>query len=190
MWKDVQTITKDDVQKMPFKATETTFNRLKAKPRPRSATARFYKNIYLNAYSFNGLNKSFAPALKNKQVKQSLLHNLDAIQERLKGVVITKQDWKDVIKKHDSPTTFFYLDPPYQKTESTTYEGYKEGDIPPQQLHDVLSKTKGKWLLSYSNDPEMREAFKGFKIREISTRAIAGQEGSKPSTDLLISNFK
>ena len=31
---------------------------------------------------------------------------------------IENGDFEDVVKKHDSPTTYFYMDPPYWKTEN------------------------------------------------------------------------
>jgi DNA adenine methylase len=33
--------------------------------------------------------------------------------QRLRGVIMENKDWADVIDQYDSPTTFFYLDPPY-----------------------------------------------------------------------------
>jgi DNA adenine methylase len=45
----------------------------------------------------------------------------------LKNTTILNRDFRSVIKKYDSPKTFFYLDPPYEKSEEQgVYQKIKE----------------------------------------------------------------
>ena len=37
--------------------------------------------------------------------------------EKLRGVSITENDWKNVVRRNDGKDTFFYLDPPYEKSK-------------------------------------------------------------------------
>jgi len=43
---------------------------------------------------------------------------LDEIHDRLAGVVIECLPWPDFVARYDSPTTLFYLDPPYWGSET------------------------------------------------------------------------
>jgi len=68
-------------------------------------------------------------------------------------------DYKELIKKYDSPTTFFYLDPPYLKGGksykfSFTLEDFKE-------LHNIITNIKGYWLMNESERdfPELIKIF-------------------------------
>lgn len=61
---------------------------------------------------------------------------------------ILNLDYKEVIDKYDSESTFFYLDPPYMDKEkyylnhNFTKESHKE-------LSKILNNIKGKFILSY-----------------------------------------
>lgn len=51
----------------------------------------------------------------------------------------------------DSPTTFFYLDPPYVNARQGHYSGYTQEDF--DNLINILKSIKGKFLLSsYDNN--------------------------------------
>lgn len=61
------------------------------------------------------------------------------------------RDALDLIKLKDSPSTFFYLDPPYVGSDMGHYKGYTQSDF--DNLIDVLSSIKGKFLMSsYPNE--------------------------------------
>lgn len=51
----------------------------------------------------------------------------------------------DVIKRYDTPETFFYLDPPYANSDCGHY---KKGKDVFWDLLEILPALKGKWLLS------------------------------------------
>jgi len=65
--------------------------------------------------------------------------------ERLEKTEIFCRNALDVIKRYDSPETFFYLDPPYANSDCGHYN--KGKDIF-WDLLKVLPTLKGKWLLS------------------------------------------
>lgn len=43
----------------------------------------------------------------------SVVDGLDAIVERMRRVQVEHADFRDILKRYDTPETFFYLDPPY-----------------------------------------------------------------------------
>ena len=104
----------------------------------------------------------------------------------MKNTTVLNGNWKSAIK--DSPNTFIYLDPPYEKSKGL----YKEAVVDFQDMAKYLKPLKSKWLLSVNDSAETREIFKGFKIRGISVEG-GGQEtsdiGAKTRKELLVSNY-
>jgi DNA adenine methylase len=92
---------------------------------------------------------------------------LDDIYERLAGVVIECLSWRDFVERYDSPTTLFYLDPPY-------FGGiFSRADFVCMAIS--LSARSGRFILSVNDVPETREAFARFAIEGVATRyTIAG----------------
>jgi DNA adenine methylase len=57
-------------------------------------------------------------------------------------------DYKDIINKYDSESTFFYIDPPYKGKEEY-YINHDFSKETHKELSDFLNSIKGKFLLSY-----------------------------------------
>lgn len=76
---------------------------------------------------------------------------VEGLSERLAIVQIENKDAVELIKKHDTSDTFFYLDPPYVDANQGHYGGYTQEHF--NVLIDTLKTIKGKFLLSsYPND--------------------------------------
>lgn len=93
---------------------------------------------------------------------------------------IYNMDYKKIIEKYDSESTFFYLDPPYFKKESyyinhdfTEIDNHKE-------LSDIVRNIKGKFALSYMNFPLLHEWYDGFTFKSFNTFM---------GTEILIMNY-
>lgn len=93
--------------------------------------------------------KSEMRLVRKKEAFDSLL------TERLKSVQIECNDALKVIQSRDREDSFFYIDPPYFNADMGHYEGYKESDF--IALLDVLSKLKGKFLLSSYASPVLSD---------------------------------
>jgi DNA adenine methylase len=129
--------------------------------------------------------------LKKKLIK-------DDITNRLKEITkIEQMDCIDLIKKYDSPGTFFYVDPPYFKMEF-----YYSKDFPRekhQELADVLSNIQGKFALSYYDFDELKEFYPEDKFtwhrqgvyRSAATRSGNNKDYKEKSkgTEILIMNY-
>lgn len=100
------------------------------------------------------------------------------IHERLAGVVIECLPWSDFVARYDSPTTLFYLDPPYWGSETDYGAGvFMRADFIRLAAH--LSAIAGRFILSVNDVPETREAFARFSIESVATRyTIAGGKWS------------
>jgi len=86
--------------------------------------------------------------------------------DRLKDTIILNESYENLFR-YDSPTTFFYLDPPYENSKKTTCNAYQSIDY--QALRDRLKNLQGKFLLSINDSPTIRELFKDFTIQETTT---------------------
>jgi hypothetical protein len=118
-----------------------------------------------NRQSRQALGKDFVTHVK-KRVRRgmndhasawlSAVEGLPAIHERLKRVVVENRPALDVIRKHDSDGTFFYLDPPYLHETRTVTDAYGDFEMTVadhRELLDVLLRCKGKAMLSgYANE--------------------------------------
>ena len=110
--------------------------------------------------------------------------NFSELQDRLHGVQIYNRDFRDIVKHFDSPSTFFYLDPPYENTKD--YTNY----VSPEEIYTTVKKIRGKFLLSYNDSPRIREIFKDFNIHEIPTTYTSPRHSNTlRKVELLISNY-
>ena len=91
---------------------------------------------------------SFKNKLKNEKY-QKLFESITHVEN---------MDFEDLLKKYDSPTTYFYMDPPYYKTEN--YYSNHDFDVNDHiRLSNTLKSLKGKWSLSYYDFPLLSEWF-------------------------------
>jgi len=108
-----------------------------------------YSYLYTHFCSYNANDKTFSIRIKEKRdfFKSQinlLKHNFFAI----KNLVIECLDYKDLIKKYDSNTTFFYLDPPFLSSGGNYKYSFTIKDF--QELYDILTGIKGYWLMNES----------------------------------------
>ena len=102
---------------------------------------------------------------------------LEAIHERLAGVVIECLPWAEFIDRYDRPETLFYLDPPYYGSE-TDYGRELFGRDQFEPMAERLAGIKGRFVLSINDVPETRRIFARFEISRVKTTySISGHAG-------------
>jgi DNA adenine methylase len=102
-------------------------------------------------------------------------------------------DFQDVIEKYDSPSTYFYCDPPYYSTEKY-YANHDFGLDTHERLAISLKSAKGKFSLSYYDFPQLSVWFPKDQYRweskEFYKAAMAKSGKSQTKgTELLIMNY-
>lgn len=92
---------------------------------------------------------TFNPTSINRNHAHSWIAQLDKLIQghfRLLGCTIEKMDSIKCIERYDTPTTFFYCDPPYPGANQCHYKGYTHDDL--AALFDALTKAKGSSIVS------------------------------------------
>ena len=106
---------------------------------------------------------------------------------------VENMDFEDVIKKYDSEKTYFYVDPPYWKTENY-YSNHDFDRNDHERLANTLKRIKGKFSLSYYDFPLLRQWFPKheyvWEMKEFA-KAAAAKSGVKQNMgeELLIMNY-
>lgn len=163
----------------------------KLKPRNNIEAAAFY--LYLLTQSFGSKAEHFAMSAKSGRKPKNIYKSYQTFSKRLKGVTIENKSFHELIPLYDKEDSFFYVDPPYVSTESY-YKNIGEFSLRQhEELAELLSNIKGRFLLSYNDSVVVRELYKGFNIR--TTKEINYTLGSnmhkKPKRvqELFITNY-
>ena len=114
---------------------------------------------------------------------------LDELHERLADVIIERLPWQDFIPRYDKPETLFYLDPPYWGCESDYGKNvFSRDDF--GRMAEILKATKGKFIMSVNDVPELREMFAWATVDTVSlTYTIGGGDNVKDVSELIISRM-
>lgn len=152
--------------------------------------ARFYYMVKMG-FGARLTNPSFGIGATQKP-RLNLLRIEEDLSEahlRLSRVFVDNRPYYECIERFDRSNTFFYVDPPYWDCEDVYGKGlFAKADF--ERLHGLLAKTKGKWLMSINNAPQIRELFKDFNIREVATSYSLSAGSRFAVTELVISNYE
>jgi DNA adenine methylase len=113
---------------------------------------------------------------------------LEAIHERLAGVVIERLPYADLLRRYDRAEALFYLDPPYWGSERDYGDGvFGRQDF--ERLAELLGRLQGRFMLSINDRPEIREIFAAFALEEVDLPyTIAGGAHVKRVRELIITD--
>ena len=149
--------------------------------------------FYMMASSFGAtLRGGFQWSQKDNQARgfQNMLSKLEAVGDRLKGVVVHCRPALEILEMYSSPDTLFYLDPPYVGAEQRYAHKYDREDL--LELMAALRRCRGHWVLSgYPNSP-MAEFAQEFRSVEIVQKCVVNRlaPNIEERTELLITNIE
>jgi site-specific DNA-adenine methylase len=106
---------------------------------------------------------------------------------------VRNNDFQQVIEEFDSPTTYFYVDPPYWMTENY-YSNHDFDRNDHERLAQQLNNCQGKFSLSYYDFPLLHNWYPSTNFnweRKQFVKAAAAKKGKKQnlSEELLILNY-
>ncbi|MAU96150.1 MAG: DNA methyltransferase [Fulvimarina sp.] len=172
-------------------ASRREFERLlKTDPATLTDLERAARFLYLQRLAFGGKvdGRTFGVSVttSSRFNVTKLAPTLEAIHERLAGVVIEQLPWRAFIDRYDRPGTLFYLDPPYYGSEGDYgRDAFSRDEF--AELAGRLRDLKGTFLLSINDRPEVRSLFEGFSIETLPTTYSVSQKGNSKVGELLIS---
>jgi len=165
--------------------TKEEFTKIKTKTDASSLITK-YKN------SFYGMGKSHNVKRRDTRSERGqdsggFTTNYEKIGDKLQNATITNTSFEKLIPKYDSPTTFFYLDPPYENPKQNDYKDY----VTPESVFSSLQGIKGKFMLSYNDSPNIRSIFSKYHIKAVETE-YAGHAGveRRKKMEVIITNYK
>lgn len=145
--------------------------------------ARFYYRVRC---SFGSDQKTFTTASKSAANTAFFTE----VQQRLKGVIIENRDFEPILKTYDRPDALFYLDPPYLGAEQYYDGGFSWEDH--LRLAASLRRQKGRFVLSYNDDPRIRTLYEDWCTVESLQRrdTLPGNTNSrKLYNEVIIKNY-
>lgn len=149
---------------------------------------RAARYLYLIKASYGA--KATAYGMKSRDISNA--DALYGVKERLSRVVIEHKSFDKLITQYNKEDTLFYCDPPYHKTKRI----YDTGDFIFDEsqhikLRDMLSRIKGKFILSYNDDELIRELYKDFNIEAVkrNNNLAARYNTNKEFAELIIRNY-
>jgi DNA adenine methylase len=149
--------------------------------------ARYY---YVQRQAFGGRVRSRTYGVQpDRRPRINLIRmeeEMSAVHLRLSQVWIESLSWKDLILRYDRSGAFFYCDPPYFECPDYKHNLVFEDYV---SMAELLSKIKGKFMLSINDHPKMREVFKGFRMRPVSLLYSVSKDKSTKGKELLIRNY-
>ena len=197
IYRDIRNV--DTFSNTNFQPKRAKFDRLKNQTKFKNEKERLYRNLYLSLTSFRGdranyigenleTDKRFA----NVGVKFKDQSQLDKFKNRINdnNVKIHSQDYLSLIKKYDSPDTFFYLDPPYSRAQKSG--DYKEVGVKIEDICKSLIGLKGKFMMSYDAELDVKKICPKFNIYKIKTKyeSTSKDKGAYDVDEVIITNFK
>jgi len=150
---------------------------------PTTTAGKLYKNILLSCNTFSS---NFGTKLYKNPHQFTKIKNIEKYKDRLKGTKILNQDYKNILKKYDSPNTLFYLDPPYENSKNIYDKYYMDYEDLELQVRNL----KGAVVISMNDSPNIRKIFKNYKIVKIdetTNRKFGSISTSR--VDILIMNY-
>jgi DNA adenine methylase len=121
--------------------------------------------IYINRACFGGRMKKATFGYGTYTMRERSIPSKSYIFEiehlhfywnRIKEIIIENLDFRELIKKYDRENTLFYCDPPYFNIQF--YEkNFSTEDH--EDLAEILSQIKGKFILSYNSHPKLEELY-------------------------------
>jgi DNA adenine methylase len=158
---------------------------------------RAVRFFVLNRISFSGTVDcgGFSQKAFETRFTDSSIQRLHQLQELLSDIVITNQDYSQVLEK-PGEEVFLFLDPPYLAATKSKLYG-KKGDLHTffdhQKFAELLKICPHNWLITYDDSVEIRANFSFANLYEWQLQYGMNnykQGKAEKGSELFITNYK
>lgn len=193
-------LLREACESLPY--SRMLYGKWKKEEAPQDDFERAVRFFYLNRSSIAKGNSDFVFSTdtgwrhgkdnNTARTYQSACQAIETFAERMKTVMIDNRDFRDVIRVYDSPTTLFYVDPPYIGREKY-YALTNDDRENPEQLHrdlaEMMNRIQGKAIISYYEHPLLNELYPGWHKETFkATRQVVNRKNNL-TDELLLMNF-
>jgi DNA adenine methylase len=125
----------------------------------------------------------------NTTTHEDKLKNIAEYKKRLNHATLTNEGYDAVLRKYDGDDTFFFLDPPYEKSVGLDYaEGSDK--FPFAKFAEDVKKLNGKFILTINDSQGIRKLFAGLHLYPYVVKGHhAKGVGADDRKELLITNY-
>ena len=172
-WRDIQSLTDEEIEHLKRRklvGSKDQFKKWKDSS-PSTKLDRITRMVYLRRFAA-GANPEMGFMTLMKGTVAKAFKRIAKVRDRLKGVTILNDDYKDVIKRYDSDETVFYLDPPYSDDDSEAGR-LGQGQIDLKEFRKIVGSLKGTAIISFWDTKAARDLFSGMEIRGVAVRGMA-----------------
>lgn len=151
----------------PTKENHTYYKKMY---KPENDLERAARWFFLNRTSYSGIMKEqncyFGYGDKYSMKPENWRKHLLRTSEKLKGVVITNEDFEKVIENAPD-NSFLFIDPPYFNRDQDKFYAHSFSFDDHERLMQVLKRNSDRirFLLTYDNDDTIREMYSWANIR-------------------------
>ncbi len=153
----------------------------------------------LNKISFSGLTEhgSISKLAYEKTFNHDNIDKLIEISSHMSNFDIHNSHFKYVMR-FPMVDDFTFLDPPYQIENSTLYgkKGEMHSGFDHNEFLESVKELKGKWMITYNDNPWIRESYKDYKIVDAEYRYSmsfntdeSGNKTTRMKNELIIMNY-
>ncbi|MGG1598498.1 DNA adenine methylase [Paenibacillus naphthalenovorans] len=175
------------------------YERWKKEPLPDDDFERAVRWFYMNR---SGISKGNAKDVADTGWRHSTKSNqnpangyisacrlINDFAERMKGVMIEHDDFRNIITKYDDADALFYVDPPYIGREQYYAGNFSEQDH--RDLAELLNSIKGKAIISYYDDPLLDELYPNWNREYFDAykQVVGGHGENCRAEELLLMNY-
>lgn len=106
--------------------------------------------------------------------KSTLIERIQKIKDYKEQITINNNEaitlLSSIFKNKDLNNSIIYLDPPYYEQGENLYLNFYKHKNHENLANLLLNNKKQNWFLTYDNQSEIKEMYKGLRIAEYSTR--------------------
>jgi DNA adenine methylase len=166
-----------EVQKIPYTLESFQAAQDSRKLPNQSNLARAVNYLLIRRSVWSGAGSNWVDEPKRRAGWSRLSEKLLPVAHRLRGVHILCRNALELLLEYDSPSTVFFLDPPYYPATRVSSKDYKieMNSFDHLKLLNLIKKLKGHVVLSGYNNIYYQRALGNWQRIEIEVAAFSGQ---------------